>query len=93
MMTMDPKKKILPFLAFFIVANPATFKLVRSVAGSWVASAEGLPTTLGLLLHALVYVLLVTFLWRLVYGKKSKYGMEGLDLYEEETYEGEEKSE
>jgi len=81
---MDPKKKILPFLAFFIVANPATFKLVRSVAGGWVASAEGLPTTLGLLLHALVFVLLTAFLWRLVYGKKSGYGMEGLDMYEEE---------
>jgi hypothetical protein len=90
MMTLNPQKKILPFLAFFIVANPATFKLVRSVAGSWVASAEGLPTTLGLLLHALVFVLLVTFLWRLVYGKRSGYGMEGMEV--EETYE-EEKSE
>jgi hypothetical protein len=90
MMSMDPKKKILPFLAFFIVANPATFKLVRSVAGSWVASAEGLPTTLGLLLHALVFVLLTAFLWRLVYGKRSGYGMEGMEI--EETYE-EEKSE
>ena len=87
---MDPKKKILPFILFFIVANPETFKLVRSVAGSWVASAEGLPTTLGLLLHALVFVLLCTFLWRLVYGKRSKYGMEGMEI--EETYE-EEKSE
>jgi len=87
MMTLNPRKKILPFLAFFIVANPATFKLVRSVAGSWVSSAEGLPTTAGLLLHALVYVLLVTFLWRLVYGKKSGYCMEGMDLYEEEKSE------
>jgi len=89
-MTLNPRKKILPFILFFIVANPATFKLVRSVAGSWVASAEGLPTTLGLLLHALVFVLLCTFLWRLVYGKRSKYGMEGMEI--EETYE-EEKSE
>ena len=90
MMTLNPRKKILPFILFFIVANPATFKLVRSVAGSWVASAEGLPTTMGLLLHALVFVLLCTFLWRLVYGKRSKYGMEGMEI--EETYE-EEKSE
>ena len=89
-MTLNPRKKILPFILFFIVANPATFKLVRSVTGSWVASAEGLPTTLGLLLHALVFVLLCTFLWRLVYGKRSKYGMEGMEI--EETYE-EEKSE
>ena len=87
MMTLNPRKKILPFLAFFIVANPATFKLVRSVAGGWVASSEGLPTTAGLLLHALVFVLLLAFLWRLVYGKKSGYGMEGMDLYEEEKSE------
>lgn len=87
MMSLDPKKKILPFLAFFIVANPATFKLVRSVAGDWVASSYGVPTTLGLLLHALVFVLLTAFLWRLVYGKKSGYGMEGMEMYEEEKSE------
>ena len=92
MMSMAPKKNILPFILFFIVANPATFKLVRSVAGSWVASAEGLPTTLGLLLHALVFVLLTIFLQRLLSGKKSKYGMsgygmEGMEMYEEEMYE------
>lgn len=87
MMSLNPRKKILPFLAFFIVANPETFKLVRSLAGDWVASSYGVPTTAGLLLHALVYVLLVTFLWRLVYGKKSGYGMEGMDLYEEEKSE------
>lgn len=86
-MSLDPKKKILPFLAFFIVANPATFKLVRSVAGDWVASSYGVPTTLGLLLHALVFVLLTAFLWRLVYGKKSGYGMEGMEMYEEEKSE------
>jgi hypothetical protein len=77
---MDPKTKILPFILFFIVANPATFKLVRSVAGSWVASAEGLPTTPGLLLHSLVFVLLCTLLLRLVYSKKSKYGY-GMSMY------------
>jgi len=67
---MDIQKKIIPFTVFFVVANPQTFKLVRSILGSWVASADGLPTTAGLLLHALVYVLLAHFLWRLVYGKK-----------------------
>ena len=84
---MDLRKKILPFITFFIVANPATFKLVRSVAGGWVASAEGVPSVMGLLLHALVFVLLTTFLWRLVYGRTAKYEMEGYGL--EETYEGE----
>jgi len=68
------QKKVVPFIVFFIVANPETFKLVRSLAGSWVASPEGLPTTAGLLLHSLVYVLLAHFVWKLVWGsKKSGY--------------------
>jgi hypothetical protein len=86
-MNFDPKKKLLPFIVFFIVANPATFKLVRSVAGSWVSSAEGLPTTAGLLLHALVFVLLTHFLWRAVFGQKSKFSrqhaVEGAEIDEE----------
>jgi hypothetical protein len=72
-MDFDWKKKIVPFVIFFLVANPATFKLVRSILGSWVASADGCPTTSGLLLHALVYVLVAHFVWRAVYGKKSYY--------------------
>jgi len=42
---------------FYIVANPATFTLVRHVFGNWVASAGGCPTNFGLLLHALVFFL------------------------------------
>jgi len=64
-------KKVVPFLVFFVVANPETFKLVRKVAGSWVSSAEGVPTTAGLLLHALVYVIIAHCVWKLVKGKKS----------------------
>lgn len=67
-------KKAIPFLVFFVVANPATFKLTRKVLGNWVAAADGLPTTAGLLLHALVFVLVAHFLWRLLKGtKKSSY--------------------
>ena len=74
-MDFDWKKKAVPFAVFFVIANPAMFKLVRSVLGSWVASADGLPTTAGLLLHALVYVIVAHFLWRLVWGtKKSGFG-------------------
>ena len=69
-MDFDLKKKLVPFAVFFVVANPATFKLTRSIAGSWVAAADGLPTTAGLLLHALVFVIVAHFLWRLIYGKK-----------------------
>jgi hypothetical protein len=72
---MHIQKKLVPFVVFFIVANPATFKAVRGIAGNWVASAEGIPTTAGLLLHALVFVLVAHFVWRLIFGsKKSGYG-------------------
>lgn len=74
-MDFDLKKKAVPFAVFFAVANPATFKLTRSVLGNWVAAADGLPTTAGLLLHALVFVIVAHFLWRLVWGaKKSGFG-------------------
>jgi hypothetical protein len=76
-MDFDYKKKIVPFIVFFLVANPETFKAVRSLAGKWVADAEGLPTQAGVLLHALVFVILCHFLWKAVYGRKSGYAVEG----------------
>lgn len=71
---MDPTKKIIPFLTFALLASPQAFLLVRSVAGGWVATADGLPKVGGLLLHALVFVLLTHFLWKLVYGQKKVSG-------------------
>ncbi len=71
---MDVQKKIIPFITFFVIANPETFKLVRSIAGNWVASADGCPTTAGLLLHALVFVIVCHFLWSMVYGKSNYAG-------------------
>ena len=69
------QKKLVPFAVFFVIANPETFKLTRSVAGGWVANSYGLPTTAGLLLHALVFVIVAHFAWRLVWGRKtSGYG-------------------
>jgi hypothetical protein len=77
-MDIDWSKKVVPFVVFFLVAHPETFKLTRSIAGGWVGSTYGVPTNLGLLLHALVFVLLATFAWRLVYGKKvAKYSPPG----------------
>jgi hypothetical protein len=73
-MNVDWSKKVVPFIVFFLVANPETFKLTRSLFGGWVGSTYGVPSNLGLLLHALVFVLLCTFVWQLVYGKRvSKY--------------------
>ena len=67
-------KNVVPFIVFFLVANPETFKLTSSLLGSWIANSSGVPSSLGLLLHALVFVLLSCFVTSLVYGKKvSKY--------------------
>jgi len=71
---MDPTKKIIPFLTFALLASPQAFLLVRSIAGGWVATTDGLPKVGGLLLHALVFVLLTHFLWKLVYGPKKVGG-------------------
>lgn len=48
-------------LLFFVFANPETFKIMRHLVGGWVSSPTGCPTTKGLLLHAVVY-LLITWL-------------------------------
>jgi hypothetical protein len=46
-------------LTFFMVANHETFRLVRRVLGSWIATPTGCPSTLGLLVHTLVFILVV----------------------------------
>jgi len=69
---------VIPFVAYLIVANPATYKAVRGIAGGWVANAEGLPTLAGLALHALVLILLVTAIMRFL-PTKSKFSMD-LDM-------------
>jgi hypothetical protein len=60
---------ILSGLLFFIIANPETFTIVRRIFGKWVASATGYPTTLGLLLHAVIFFLIV---WGIMNLKKEK---------------------
>lgn len=56
---------LIPALAFMIVASPMTYQTVRSVAGNWVATADGTAKIGGLILHAIVFVLLVSLLMRL----------------------------
>ena len=74
--------KVMIFLiVFFIVANPSTFKIMRGVLGSWVASADGLATPAGLILHSLVFAGLATMVPK--YLMRSSY-------YEDEDYEDEE---
>lgn len=54
---------IVPFIAYIIFANPEVFKITRK-AGAWIASADGLPTMMGIALHALILVLVVSFFMR-----------------------------
>jgi hypothetical protein len=54
-------------LTFFIVANPETFRLVRRVLGSWIATPTGCPSTAGLLVHMVVFILVV---WGMMNLKK-----------------------
>lgn len=55
-------------LLFFLIASPEMFQLVRRVFGNWVASPTGCPSTAGLLLHSVVF-LLVT--WGLMNIRKN----------------------
>ena len=70
---------IISALVFFIVANPETFKMVRRLVGSWVATPTGCPSMLGLFLHAVVFMLVV---WGMMNIKKEK--MEGEEVVMEE---------
>lgn len=54
-------------LTFFIVANPETFRLVRRVLGEGIATPNGCPSTLGLLVHTVVFILIV---WGMMNIKK-----------------------
>ena len=62
---------LLAVALFFIIANPALFKLTGKLFGRMIASPEGLPTQAGVLLHALVFVIA----GRLV-GRFSRYADE-----------------
>ena len=76
-------------LLFFIIANPALFKMTRALGG-WVASPEGLPKTGGLLLHGIVFAVVCRMVMRMLLRRKmrkyySQYG-EAEDYEDEEKY-------
>jgi len=54
-------------LTFFIIANPETFRLVRRVLGPGIATPTGCPSTVGLLVHSVVFILVV---WAMMNVKK-----------------------
>ena len=74
---------LLPAALFVAFANPETFKLVRGVAGGWVASTYGVPTNAGLILHAILFVLVVGFLMRRRFV--SNYAIKGGDYKEKSS--------
>lgn len=48
---------------FLLVVNPYTYNVTNSLLGGLIGpiARNGCPTTIGLLLHTLVYILLVRF--------------------------------
>ena len=59
---------IISGLTFFVIANPETFRLMRSILGSSIATPTGCPSTRGLILHSFVFILVV---WGMMNIKKS----------------------
>jgi hypothetical protein len=45
-------------LTFFIISNPQMYMLTRGLLGRGLASPNGCPTMLGLLVHTLVFFLI-----------------------------------
>src|SRR5210317_1451502 len=72
-------------LTFFIIANPETFRLVRRVLGPGIATPNGCPSTVGLLVHSLVFILVV---WGMMNVKKD---MPELAVIKEKTKKEEQK--
>ena len=77
-------KKIMMALLFMLLAAPMAFQTVRSVLGGWIATAEGLPKVGGLAVHALVFMVLSTLIWRYMpFGSSSFEGDEDYRLSKE----------
>ena len=77
-------KKILMALLFMLLAAPVAFKLVRAVLGAWIATAEGLPKVGGLAVHAVVFMVLSTLIWRYAPFGASRF--EGDEEYRRRCY-------
>ena len=63
---------IMSALVFFVVANPETFRVMRKVFGSWVSSPTGCPSTGGLALHTVVFMLVT---WGMMNIKREEYAI------------------
>jgi len=74
-------------LLFFIIANPSTFRTIRMIFGSWVSTPNGCPSTSGLVLHSLVFMITI---WGIMNIQKAEFGTEKKEEKKEEKEKGEE---
>ena len=63
---------IISAVVFLVVANPETFRVMRKVFGSWVSSPTGCPSTGGLALHTIVFMLVT---WGMMNIKREEYAI------------------
>lgn len=64
---------VMSALVFFVISNPDTYRLTRSIFGKWVSGPTGCPSLRGLLLHTVVFVLIT---WAMMNIKKEGYAVE-----------------
>ena len=60
--------KALAFALFFLVANPLTYDLTSNLplVGPMIEDGSGRPTQAGVLIHALVFILLMHFAYKMM---------------------------
>lgn len=63
------KISLISALTFYVIANPMTFRVVRGILGSRIASPNGCPSTFGLVIHAIVFMFIV---WGMMNIKRDK---------------------
>jgi len=65
---------VMSALVFFVISNPDTYRLTRTIFGKWVSGPTGCPSLRGLILHTVVFVLIT---WAMMNIKKEGYSVEG----------------
>jgi len=80
------KQVILAVVLFYVVSNPATYKLVDSFVGSCIRiTKNGSPTPNGLLIHTLLFGAILVFLLPnisgLVHTHEHEHGPDGLSKH------------
>ena len=53
------KASFLSAMILYVVANPMTYKVTRSILGNWVANSVGCPKLGGLFLHSIVFMIII----------------------------------